>query len=121
ETQKGQLRVGALKVDTSTSERLHSWENSMKFFQKSPVWGAGITGSPYFMDAMYPRLIVETGLLGVVAFLLILFHLFRMAYICYNRSPDPSVQGLALGFMLGLFGLLIHGIGSNTFIIVRIM
>lgn len=121
ESQKGQLRVGGLKVDTSTSERLHSWENSMKFFQKSPVWGAGITGSPYFMDAMYPRLIVETGLLGIVAFLLILFHLFRMAYVCYNRSPDPSVQGLSLGFMLGLFGLLIHGIGSNTFIIVRIM
>jgi len=121
ESQKGQLKVGGLKVDTSTSERLHSWENSMKFFQKSPVWGAGITGSPYFMDAMYPRLIVETGLLGIVAFLLILYHLFRMAYICYNRSPDPSVQGLSLGFMLGLFGLLIHGIGSNTFIIVRIM
>jgi O-antigen ligase len=121
ESQKGQLRVGGLKVDTSTSERLHSWENSMKFFQKSPVWGAGITGSPYFMDAMYPRMIVETGLLGIVAFLLILFHLFRMAYLCYNRSPDPSVQGLSLGFMLGLLGLLVHGIGSNTFIIVRIM
>lgn len=121
QSQVGQVKVGGLKVDTSTSERLHSWENSAKFFQKSPVWGAGVTGSPYFMDAMYPRMIVETGLLGIVAFILLVYSLFRMAFICYNRSPDPAVQGLALGFILGLLGLLIHGIGSNTFIIVRIM
>jgi len=121
ESQVGQLRVGGLKVDTSTSERLHSWENSYKFFQKSPVWGAGITGSPYFMDAMYPRLITETGLLGVTAFLFIVYRLFHMAAACYNRSPDPAMRGLAIGFGLGLIGLLIHGIGSNTFIIVRIM
>lgn len=121
ESQKGQLRVGGLKVDTSTSERLHSWENSFKFFQKSPIWGAGITGSPYFMDAMYPRMITETGLLGVSAFLLIVYSLFRMTFLCYNRSPDPAVKGLTLGFGLGLVGLLVHAIGSNTFIIVRIM
>lgn len=121
ESQKGQIKVGGLKVDTSTSERLHSWENAGKYFQKSPVWGAGITGSPYFMDAMYPRLVTETGLLGVATFVVIIISLFRMAYTCYNRSPDPSVKGLTLGFALGLIGLLIHAIGSNTFIIVRIM
>jgi hypothetical protein len=34
---------------------------------------------------------------------------------------DPEERGLALGFLAGYVGLLVHGFGSNTFIIVRIM
>src|SRR5207244_6400689 len=70
--EEGQIRLGSVRVDTSTSDRLRSWRQSLDYFQRSPLWGAGVTGGP-FIDAMYPRVLVETGLLGTCAFLVLLW------------------------------------------------
>src|SRR2546428_2012779 len=69
--EEGQIRVGTLRIDTSTSERLRSWQQSLGVWKKYPLWGTGITGGP-FMDAMYPRVLAETGLLGFVAFIVLI-------------------------------------------------
>ena len=116
----GQIRLGSLRVDTSTSDRLRSWRESFDWWKKSPVWGHGVTGGP-FMDAIYPRVLTETGLLGLAAFVTLLWMLFRVGLITYQQSQDPFTKGLALGFLFGFVGLLVHAIGANTFIIVRIM
>jgi hypothetical protein len=36
-------------------------------------------------------------------------------------QTDPFAKGLAHGFLLALVAMLAHGIGANTFIIIRIM
>ena len=118
--EEGQIRLGSLRVDTSTSDRLRSWQQSMEFFQRSPVWGMGVTGGP-FMDAMYPRVLVETGLLGLSAFLALLWAVFWTGVRGYQQASDSFMRGMALGFLLGFLGLVVHAVGSNTFIIVRIM
>src|SRR5881296_277703 len=118
--EEGQIRLGALRIDTSTSERLHSWHQSFQIWQKFPLWGTGITGGP-FMDAMYPRILTETGLLGLVAFLVLIGSIVRMGLASYRHATDQFSRGLALGFLLGLASLLVHAIGSNAFVIVRIM
>ena len=38
-----------------------------------------------------------------------------------GQLGDPDDRGLTVGFVAGMVGLLVHAIGSNTFIIVRIM
>lgn len=116
----GQLEVGTLKIDTSTSERIRSWQAAMKLFAGSPIWGAGVTGGP-FMDAMFPRVLTETGLLGLMAFLYLLWTIFQVGWSTLHETTDPFVKGLALGFLLGFVGLIFHSVGANTFIIVRIM
>jgi hypothetical protein len=47
--------------------------------------------------------------------------IFRQVLLVYRRSSEPFTKGLALGMLAGCAGLLAHGIGANTFIIVRIM
>jgi len=118
--EEGQIRLGALTIDTSTSDRLRSWHQSFELWQRYPIWGTGITGGP-FMDAMYPRVLTETGLLGLVAFLVLIGSIVRMGLASYRHATDQFSRGLALGFLLGLASLLVHAIGSNAFVIVRIM
>src|SRR5438309_1274727 len=118
--EEGQIRLGELRIDTSTSDRLRSWRQSFEVWKKNPLWGTGITGGP-FMDAMYPRVLTETGLLGLVAFFVLIGSLFRRGIASYRHATDPFSRGVALGFLLGLGSLLAHAVGSNAFLIVRIM
>ena len=118
--EEGQIRLGALRIDTSTSDRLRSWHQSLELWQKFPLWGTGITGGP-FLDAWYPRVLTETGLLGLVAFFVLIGSIFRMGITSYRHATDQFARGVALGFLLGLTGLMVHAVGSNTFLIVRIM
>jgi O-antigen ligase len=115
-----QFRVGGVKDDTSTTDRLRSWQEAVKAWQRSPLWGNGVTGGP-FMDAMYPKLLADVGLLGIVAFGFLMWSIYRLARSALEEIDDPYFQGIILGFLLGFVGMLIHGIGANTFIIVRIM
>ena len=115
-----QVAVGGVKLDTSTSARIESWENALRDVMDSPVWGFGVTGYG-FLDAQYPRILVETGLVGLLLFGLLILALFREAIGLFQRARDVLYRGLAMGLLAGLVGLLVHGVGSNTFIIVRIM
>ncbi|MCX5833101.1 MAG: O-antigen ligase family protein [Deltaproteobacteria bacterium] len=117
----GQVEIGGFKLDTSTSDRILSWKQVLtQDFVKHPVFGYGVTGYP-FLDAQYPRVLAETGLLGLFAFIILLIAVFRLALSIYRRAKDPFFKGLTLGYLGGFVGLLIHSIGCNTFIIVRIM
>jgi len=67
------------------------------------------------------KIIGETGLAGIVAFGFIIYRLWRSARDSFLSQTDPFAKGLAHGFLLGLVAMLAHGIGANTFIIIRIM
>ncbi len=117
----GQEKVGGLRIDTSTSDRLRSWKQTVDNVQQAPLFGAGVTGSRFFMDAMLPRILTETGLVGFATFTLLLYAVFKVGWNTFHRSKYPYMQGLALGFLFGFLAMLVHSVGSNTFIIVRIM
>ncbi|OIP98603.1 MAG: hypothetical protein AUK35_10200 [Zetaproteobacteria bacterium CG2_30_46_52] len=119
--QEGQLAVGNLKVDTSTTERLRAWEDVMtKNFPQNPIFGVGITGGK-FLDAQYPRVLLETGIVGMVLFVWFLRRIWVLLRKSSASLKDPVLRGVALGALCGYAGLLVHAIGANTFIIVRIM
>ena len=119
--ESGQLKVGGVKIDTSTTERLKSWGNVLtKDFPANPMLGVGVTGGA-FLDAQYPRVLLETGLIGLVLFLWFLRRIWVLLKQCYGEIEDPIFKGASLGALCGFGGLIVHGIGANTFIIVRIM
>ena len=82
--------------------------------------GAGVTGRG-FIDGQYFRVLAETGGLGLLSFLWILFRIYRMAMRTYKESPHRFDQAVSLGFLSGFVGLLFHAVTVNTFIVVRIM
>jgi hypothetical protein len=119
--QSGQLQVGNLKVDTSTTERLRAWEEVVSVdFPKNPIFGVGVTGGK-FLDAQYPRILLETGIVGLVLFIWFLRRVWVLLKKSSRTLQDPVMRGVSLGALCGFGGLLVHGIGANTFIIVRIM
>lgn len=118
--ESGQIQMGKLRIDTSTSERLRSWRSGMEGWLKRPILGYGTTGFT-FMDAQYPRILVESGAIGFCAFLWLIYSLFKFGISIRINHPDPFTRALAIGFLAGLSGLVVHAIGANTFIIVRIM
>ena len=125
EPEKGQatVRVGTVGFDPSTSARIFSFRAALEGWLQSPrsvVFGYGVTGFG-FMDAQYARVLVETGAVGLAAFLWLVYTLLRASGDAFRSLTVPEDRGVALGFMAGTVGLLVHAIGSNTFIIVRIM
>ncbi len=119
--QSGQLQVGNLKVDTSTTERLRAWEEVISVdFPKNPILGVGVTGGK-FLDAQYPRILLETGIVGLILFIWFLRRVWVLLKKSSRTLQDPVMRGVSLGALCGFGGLLVHGIGANTFIIVRIM
>ncbi len=119
--EEGQIVVGKTRLDTSTSARLGSWKIILTSdFMKHPIIGYGVTGYS-FVDAQYPRVLAETGLIGLFAFMYLLHAIYKNARDTYYKTTDPLYKGLTLGYLAGFMAMLAHGIGANTFIIVRIM
>ena len=118
--EQGQIKIGDIRLDTSTSARLKSWKDAFMDWPKHPLLGYGITGYQ-FIDAQFPRVLVETGLLGFIAFVYLLFSIFKLTLVNLTKLKTPYFKGLGIGFLAGFVGLMVHAIGANSFIIVRIM
>jgi len=118
--ESGQIEIGGIKLDTSTSARISSWKEAVKDWTHHPFLGYGVTGYP-FMDAQFPRVLVETGILGLAAFIYLLYSIFKIALSNLKVLKISGHKGLVIGFIAGFIGLLFHAVGANTFIIVRIM
>jgi O-antigen ligase len=114
------VEVGGVKLDTSLSARLRSYKAATEDWVEHPILGYGVTGYK-FLDTQYLRVVTETGLLGLIIFLLLMSTIFRQGYRVFKGTTDPFYRGLTMGYLAGFIGLLCHALGANTFIIVRIM
>ena len=115
-----QERVGGITLDTSTSARVKSIKNVLRDFKTHPLLGYGVTGWK-FLDNQYMKVLIETGLVGLTAFLGLLIVMIREVWRIYHSLQDKYFKGIAFGFFVGIFAMLAHSTGANTFIVVRIM
>jgi hypothetical protein len=118
--ERGQVKVGGLRLDTSTSARLVGLKQILADWPKHPLIGYGVTGYS-FIDSQLPRVLIETGILGLLSFFYLLYSIFKLAVKNLKEVKTPYFKGLTVGFLAGFIGLLFHSLGANTFIIVRIM
>ena len=66
-------------------------------------------------------MLTETGLLGLTAFVYLLYSVLKLILRRLRETDDPYYKGLIMGFTAGFVGLVVHSLGTNTFILVRIM
>jgi len=114
------VKLGKIAFDPSTSARLISMQQAFQAWLRRPFLGYGVTGAG-FMDAQYARTLVEVGVIGLAVFLWLVWSVLKGGLGTLRTLRDPDERGLALGFLAGTVALLVHAIGANTFIIVRIM
>ena len=61
-------------------------------------------------------------MIGFVTFIALLIAIYQNALNTWRQyGDDPFYGGVSMGFLAGFFAMLVHAIGANTFIIVRIM
>src|SRR3989449_4524921 len=114
------IRFGKLALHPPTSARVLTAQQAFVAWTRQPVLGYGVTGAR-FMDVKYARTLVETGIVGLAVFLWLAWSALKSGLASFRMLRDPEDRGLALGFLAGTVGLLVHAVGANTFIIVRIM
>ncbi|HRY30198.1 MAG TPA: O-antigen ligase family protein, partial [Elusimicrobiota bacterium] len=122
-TPASHLQVSGWNVglETSAAQRINSWRYAFSLWlPKHPLLGHGVTGVG-LVDAQYPLILGETGVLGFVAFGWLLWTLLKHTHRIYRRSQSGLDRGLSLGLLAACAGLCTQAFTTNTFIIVRIM
>ena len=91
--------------DRSTSIRLNvEWPRAIRAFFKNPILGTGFSSITLATDNDFLRLLVETGTLGFLAFVLILLHIGIL--IANNLSKISFGDDMKSAFMAGMVGAL---------------
>ena len=114
------LHVGRVHLDTSSSARIASWSTALEGWKQHPFLGWGITGFG-FLDAQYFRVLVEIGLVGFLAFTALVVACLRSFRQARATLRSPVARALGAGMLAGMTGMLVHSIGTNTFLLIRIM
>lgn len=110
-----------LNVAESAAARIDSWKLGFQKWTQRPILGFGIPVGTV-IDNQYTRVLAETGIIGILAFLWIIKALFSAAWRLYTASRDDEFsQALGMGFIAGLAGLLVLSSSAAVFILIRIM
>ncbi len=112
---------GEIKLEESAWLRYQSLINVINnVLPKHPALGMGVTGIG-LGDNQYALVMGEIGLIGLAGFIWLMYSLLKVFYFIYKNSANEIEKVIGLGLLCALPGLLVQGLGVNTFIIVRIM
>ncbi|UCC72982.1 MAG: hypothetical protein JSV86_21980 [Gemmatimonadota bacterium] len=87
---------------------------------QSPILGFGLAAlPPGFLDNQYLLVLYYTGLIGLAAFLWLLWAATRASYRAV-RSLEGWKKGLAVAWLAATLGLAIAGLAGSPFVAVRV-
>jgi O-antigen ligase len=96
------------QLEASAESRVELWENAEKAIISSPIVGNGFATFQLgeHIDNLkdthnwYVKVMVETGIIGLIIALVLLQQLLAVSYRLFKRATDPLYQGLGLGLFL---------------------
>lgn len=127
--------ISNISSDASNLERINRWSCAVRMFRDRPLLGYG-PGTYMFKYAPYQltkdRTIIstnsadgggahseylgpmaESGLLGLLTFIMILGTLFYTAFRAYERVNETRTKAWLTGALIGLMSYCIHGLMNN--------
>lgn len=125
--------------DPTAKLRLKSWRQTVELIKEKPLIGHGYNTLKFvnYKKGFYPSIdhhaasgsdsslltiFATTGILGLAAFLWIIFAIIRQAIISWRNKKLPQFsQGFALGVLGGMSALLIHSIFINSLLFPQIL
>jgi putative inorganic carbon (hco3(-)) transporter len=98
------------KLEISAQERVNLWEAAETSIISNPVLGIGFASYQMgeHVDGLkdthnwYVKVLVETGIIGMVIVLAMLQQVLAVAYRLFKRAEDPLYRGLGLGLFVGM-------------------
>ena len=106
----------------SWAARVEAWEGAVPHvLGASPLIGFG-PGSVRRgdIDCEYVRALVDTGILGLGAFVWLLVRTLRIAFVRYGEIEGPGFhKGVSAGFLIAFFSLCIHAVAATSFTAIR--
>ena len=124
-----------ISTDASNLERINRWTSAVNMFKERPVFGFGpgtysFEYAPYqdpnkisiistnFGDmgnahSEYLGPLAETGLVGFLSILLIVFVIFYKSITLYYKIEDRELKTITLSLIVGLSTYFAHGILNN--------
>jgi len=107
--------VNTIVSDISFATRIQvEWPRAIEAFGKNPILGTGPSSITEATDNDFLRWLGEIGLLGTTLFIIILFSLVKNIYGKIIKFSKEN-KLLALGFIFGLFALLINATYIDVF------
>ena len=97
-------------LEASAQERVDLWQNAENSILSSPIVGNGFATFQLgeHVDNLkdthnwYVKILVETGLIGLIIALFLLQQLIALSFRLFRRANDPLYQGLGLGLLVAM-------------------
>jgi putative inorganic carbon (hco3(-)) transporter len=98
------------RLEASAQERVNLWEDAEQTFMRYPLFGTGFATFQYgeHVDNLkdthnwYVKVLVETGLVGFLLALILLWNMFATAWKLFRVAKDPLYGGLGCGLLICL-------------------
>ncbi len=131
----GHVLLADLNQGESIQGRLAAYDKALGAYYHNPVLGIGIgnygpwaKGYPTvrpvtgwdIVNNEYIELLAETGLVGTIAFGLIIVVIFARALIAFKYALDPELRALLIGLSAALVGVLIQYNFMSTLYIIHV-
>lgn len=127
--------ISNISSDASNMERINRWKSAFRMYSERPVFGHG-PGTYMFLYAPYQKPsektiistnngdmgnahseyigpLAESGTLGLVLVLLLVYLTVRTGMRAYYGTEDPNLKVLALASLVGLITYWTHGFLNN--------
>jgi hypothetical protein len=105
---------------SSWTARLSGWYvYYTKTVNFDPVFGRGVGSTTMVVDSSFVMKFIETGTLGLLAFVAILVRLGRTAMEVIRQTKDQLSKSFCIGYMGVLSAMTVHAVGVCSFSTIR--